>query len=123
MSETKESQYLSVIRVWAAMAWADGVIQESERKAITQLISAAQLTDEERATASSYLESRVELDTAGIANLSEPAREGIYRAALRMAMVDLDMAAEEASMLKRLREGLEISDETSDDIEKAVAES
>ncbi len=120
MSETSESQYLSVIRVWAALAWADDVIQESERSAIMKLVAVAQLTDEERETAKAMLDSKVELETQPIADLSQPAREGIYRAALRLAMVDLDMADEEAAMLKLLREGLSINDDDASRIESSI---
>ena len=122
MSESQESQYLAVIRVWAALAWADGVIQDSERDAITKLISVAQLSDEDRKTATALLDSKVELSTDSISGLSAPAREGIYRAALRMAMVDLDMAKEETAMLARLREGLNIDEATAKSIETAITE-
>lgn len=122
MSESQESQYLAVIRVWAALAWADGVIQDSERDAITKLISVAQLSDEDRETATALLDSKVELSTDSISGLSAPAREGIYRAALRMAMVDLDMAKEETAMLARLREGLKIDEATAKSIETAITE-
>lgn len=122
MGQSQESQYLAVIRVWAAMAWADGVIQDSEREAITKLISVAQLSDEERKTANSLLDSKVELSTDSMKGLSAPAREGIYRAALRMAMVDLDMAKEETAMLARLREGLGIDEEAASKIESAISE-
>lgn len=120
MSEGKESQYLSVIRVWAAMAWADGVIADAETDAIRRLISIAELTEAERKTARSFLEQPVELDTAAMTALSEPARIGIYRAAVRLAMVDHDLAAEEASMLARLREGLGISDEAAESMQKEL---
>ena len=120
MSESQESQYLAVIRVWAALAWADGVIQDSERDAITKLISVAQLSDEDRKTAMGFLDAKVELATDSISGLSAPAREGIYRAALRMAMVDLDMAKEETAMLARLREGLNIDEATAKSIETAI---
>ena len=122
MSDSQESQYLAVIRVWAALAWADGVIQDSERDAITKLISVARLSEEDRKTATSLLDSKVELSTDSISGLSAPAREGIYRAALRMAMVDLDMAKEETAMLARLREGLNIDETTAKSIEAAVTE-
>jgi hypothetical protein len=121
MSDNSESQYLAVIRVWAALAWADDVIQDSERTAILKLISVAQLSDEERATAKGLLDSKVELETGPISGLSKPAREGIYRAALRLAMVDLDLAAEEAEMLGRLRGGLEISDDDAKRIEESLS--
>ncbi len=122
MSESQESQYLAVIRVWAALAWADGVVQDSERDAINKLISVAQLNDEEKAIATGLLDEKVELATESISGLSEPAREGIYRAALRMAMVDLDVAKEETAMLARLREGLSIDAEKAAAMEAAMSE-
>jgi len=33
-----ESQILSVIRMWAAVAWADGVMSETEAESLSRLI-------------------------------------------------------------------------------------
>lgn len=123
MSETSESQCLSVIRVWAAMAWADDVIAEPERVAMTKLIAAAQLSDDERGTANSFLETKIELDVQSMSGLSSKAREGIYRAALRLAMVDMDMAPEEVAMLQRIRHGLNLDEATCEQIEKSISPS
>src|SRR5678815_5036676 len=107
-----ESQYLSVIRIWAALAWADGVIAESEAAAMRRLIESADLTDPERSTALGWLEEKVDLDTGSMASLSEEARHGIFRAAARLAAVDLEVAEEELDFLGRLREGLGIDEDT-----------
>jgi uncharacterized membrane protein YebE (DUF533 family) len=115
-----ESQYLSVIRIWAALAWADDKIVDSEAAAMKRLVESADLTDEERQTALSWLDTKVELDTAGITGLSADARQGIYRAAGRLAAVDLEIADEERVFLDRLREGLEIDEETAKELEKGV---
>lgn len=115
-----ESQYLSVIRMWAALAWADGVIVDSEAAAMKRLVESADLTDEERETALGWLDKKVELDTTNTSGLSEEARHGIYRAALRLAGVDLDFAEEELQFLDRLRGALEISESTAADLEKSV---
>jgi uncharacterized membrane protein YebE (DUF533 family) len=115
-----ESQYLSVIRVWAALAWADGKIVDSEAAAMRRLVESADLTDDERKTALSWIQNRVELDTANIAGLSQDARNGIYRAAGRLAAVDLEVADEERAFLERLRIGLEIDEETARKLEKGV---
>jgi uncharacterized membrane protein YebE (DUF533 family) len=122
MSEnaTGESQFLSVIRVWAALAWADGVIADQEAAAMRRLIGGAELSEQERDTALSWLEQRVELDTSNIAALSEPARHGIYRAAVRLAGVDLVVADEERAFLVRLREGLGIDGPTAAELEASV---
>jgi len=115
-----ESQYLSVIRIWAALAWADGVIADAEAAAMKRLIESADLTDEERASALGWLDDKVELDTTGIASLSEEARHGIYRAAARLAAVDLEVAEEELDFLGRLQEGLDLDDDTARELEKGV---
>jgi uncharacterized membrane protein YebE (DUF533 family) len=115
-----ESQFLSVIRVWAAMAWADGTIAEAESQALRRLIGAAELEDDERQTAYRFLDQKVELDTANVAALSEDARRGIYRAACRMAAVDREVADSERSLLQRLRGHLGIADEVAHEIEVGI---
>ena len=121
MSEAAENQFLSVIRVWAALAWADDVVQDSERDAISKLISVAKLNDADRAKAMGFLDEKIELEMDRISGLSPAAGEGIYRAALRLAMVDLDLASEEAAMLVRLREGLGIDEDKAAEIEKGIS--
>jgi len=108
--------------VWAALAWADGVLQESEGRAIEALIAASSLLGDQREVARQFLDHRVELATDEIAELSEAARESVYRAAVRMAMVDLEMAKEESDMLKKLRDELAIGDETARRIDRSVIE-
>jgi uncharacterized membrane protein YebE (DUF533 family) len=115
-----ETQFLSVIRVWAALAWADGVIAESEATGMKRLIGVAQLTDDEKATAIGFLTSRVDLDTSNLAELSPDAKKGIYRAACRLAAVDHDVAAAERIFLGRLRDGLSISEADAKEIEQGV---
>ena len=115
-----ESQFLSVIRVWASMAWADGVMHDNEAQALRRLIGAAELEDDERKQALRFVEAKVELDTAGIEGLSEDARRGIYRAACRMAAVDRDVATAERAMLDKLRGHLGIADEVAKDIEAGI---
>ena len=48
-----ESQILSVIRMWAAVAWADGAMAEAEAESLERLIRTAELTLDERAGARS----------------------------------------------------------------------
>ncbi|MCA9678590.1 MAG: DUF533 domain-containing protein [Kofleriaceae bacterium] len=115
-----ESPFLSVIRVWAAMVWADGVVAPAEAKALRRLIDAAELTDDERGTAHKFLEQRVDLDTVGVADLSEDARRGIYRAACRIAAVDREVAGSERELLDRLRGHLGIALEVAKDIEAGI---
>lgn len=115
-----ESQFLSVIRVWAAMAWADGTIADAEAQAMRRLIGAAELDDDERTAAYRFLDQRVDLDTANVEGLSEDARRGIYRAACRMAAVDRSVVSEERNLLDRLREHLGLGTEVARDIESGI---
>ena len=115
-----ESPFLQVIRVWAAMAWADGKIADSEGDALRKLIGGADLSDDDRATATGYLATKVELDTSALAGLSLDARKGIYRAACRLAAVDRDVALGERSFLGRLSEGLLLDSEQVVEIERSV---
>jgi uncharacterized membrane protein YebE (DUF533 family) len=115
-----ESQFLTVIRIWAAMAWADGVLAEAEASALRRLISGAQLDDEEVAKARSYLEHRTELGDEGLAELSPDAKNGIYRAACRMAALDREVAQSERSMLVKLRDALGLSLDAAREVEAGV---
>ena len=116
-----DNPYLSVIRVWAALVWADDVVTKPEAAAMRRLIASAELTDAEKEQALSYLEEKVELDTTGLADLQPPEREGIYRAAVKLSAVDNDIADSEIDFLERLRVGLGLDEATAERIEDSVA--
>jgi uncharacterized membrane protein YebE (DUF533 family) len=97
-----ESQILSVIRMWAAVAWADGVMSEPEAESLGRLVRTAELTESERAAARSFLEVKTELPETYLVELTPEARRGIYRAACRMAVVDHELSATERALLDRL---------------------
>jgi uncharacterized membrane protein YebE (DUF533 family) len=115
-----ETQFVSVIRIWAALAWADGVMQPAEAVAMRRLIDAAQLSDEDRATAHGFLTVKVDLDTHNLDGLGDEARRGIYRAACRLAAVDRDVADTERAFLDRLRDGLGITLDVAREIEVGI---
>lgn len=115
-----ESQILSVIRVWAAVAWADGMLAEAEAEGLRRLIRTADLTTEERATAMGYLDARTELPELYLKNLNPESRRGIYRAACRMAVVDHVFAHAERKMLDRLQNVLGIPLDIAREIEADV---
>jgi uncharacterized tellurite resistance protein B-like protein len=116
-----ENPYVSVIKVWAAMVWADDVVTPHEAKAMRRLISSSDLTDTEKATAFGFLEKKVELDTTALAHLPAAEREGVYRAAVQLSAVDDDIADSEIDFLERLRDGLGLDEETAERIEDSVA--
>jgi uncharacterized membrane protein YebE (DUF533 family) len=115
-----ESQILNVIKVWAAIAWADGVLAEAEAEGMRRLIRTADLTPEERTSAMSYLDTRTDLPELYLKNLNPESRRGIYRAACRMAVVDHVFAHAERKMLDRLKTVLAIPPDIADEIEADV---
>lgn len=115
-----ESQILSVIKVWAAVAWADGVLAESEAEGLRRLIRTADLTPDERNAAVAFLDSRIELPQLYLNNLNPESRRGIYRAACRMAVVDHVFAHAERKMLDRLQSTLGIPGDIAQEIEADV---
>ena len=115
-----ESQILSVIRMWAAVAWADGMLSETEAESLGRLIRTADLTDGERAGARAFLETRTELPETYLTNLTPEARRGIYRAACRMAVVDHVFSVTERALLDRLRGLLGVAADTADEIEAEI---
>jgi uncharacterized membrane protein YebE (DUF533 family) len=117
---SEENPFVSVIRVWAALAWSDGVLAEEEAAAMRRLITSAALTDAERLDALAFLAAPVEPELARLDGLSGPAREAIYQAAVRLAALDLDIAEEERSFLKRLRQGLGLDPAAAKAIEDGI---
>ncbi len=115
-----ESQILDVIKVWAAMAWADGVLAEAEADGMRRLIRTADLSNEERAAAMGYLDTRTEMPELFLKNLNAESRKGIYRAACRMAVVDHVFAHAERKMLDRLKVALAIPPDIAEEIEADV---
>ncbi len=112
-----DNPYLSVIRVWAAMAWADGKVVPPERAAIERLIASAELSEGERAVALGYLDERQEFDVKDFDSLSAPAREGVYRAACRLSAIDKHVADSERALLRKLRGVLGIDEHLAKAIE------
>jgi len=115
-----ESQILSVIRMWAAVAWADGVMSETEAESLGRLIRHADLTDEERAGAREFVAARTELPETYLTTLTPDARRGVYRAACRMAVVDHVFSVTERALLDRLRNLLGIPGDIAQQIEAEV---
>jgi uncharacterized membrane protein YebE (DUF533 family) len=115
-----ESQILSVIRMWAAVAWADGVLAVSEAEGLRRLVAQADLTDSERDAASTFVAARVELPETFLTGLATETRKSIYRAACRMAVVDHVFAQQERAMLDRLRSLLAVPAHVAHEIEADV---
>ena len=116
-----DSPYLAVIRVWAALVWADDVVTKPEAAAMRRLIATADLNEGEKEQAYRYLDEKVELDTTGLGDLPAEEREGIYRAAVKLSAIDDDIADSEIDFLEKLRVGLGLDEATAERIEDSVA--
>ncbi len=117
-----ESQVLTVIRVWAAVAWADGVLAEMEAEGLRRLIRSAELSADERGLALQTLEAEVSLPATFLTSLDPDARRGIYRAACRMAVVDHVFHETERNVLHKLRGLLGVPEDVAQEIESDLPE-
>lgn len=115
-----ESQLLSVIRMWAAIAWADGVLAETEAEGLRRVIRNADLSADERAQASRLLEAQVSLPETYLTSMSPDSRRGVYRAACRMAVVDRVFSPTERASLEKLRDLLAVPADIALEIEADV---
>jgi uncharacterized membrane protein YebE (DUF533 family) len=115
-----ESQILSVIRMWAAVAWADGVMSETELDSLNRLIRTADLTEDERLKARAFIETKTGLPETYLTNLTPEARRGVYRAACRMAVVDHVFSVTERALLDRMRNLLGVPADIAQEIEADV---
>jgi uncharacterized membrane protein YebE (DUF533 family) len=115
-----DSPFLTVIRIWAATAWADGTLAKAEDQALRRLIDGAELDDDERKAAEGFLTGPVSLDDASKSTMSLDARRGVYRAACKMAVLDREVADAERTMLAKLRELLALEADEAREIEQSV---
>jgi tellurite resistance protein len=114
---------LSVIQAWAAIVWADGMIASAEGRTLRRLIQAAPLSPADRATALEFLDATVDLPPSELlAPLDEPARRGVYQAALRLAAADGKFVLEEGSLLEALRRKLELGPAEAAELEAEILE-
>ncbi len=111
-------QVLLALEVWIATAWADGVITEAEEAGMKAVINIARLTDEERATALSWLTTKIELDDINVSQIAPDERKNIFAAAIGVVAMDEDVAAAETRFLERLQIALQIDDATASSIRK-----
>ncbi len=100
---------LQILRLWAAAAWADETLHPTEAAALKRLIDASDdLSAQERDTALTYLATAPEVDVEEVKSLSQEAREGVYRAALGIVMLDRELVDSERAFLARLRGALKL---------------
>jgi uncharacterized tellurite resistance protein B-like protein len=118
----EDNPHLSVIQIWSALAWADGVVVPAERMTLRRLVAAArELSERERQRALGWLDQPVALEEVDVRGLDREARAGIYRAAVGLAAVDGEIHATERALLGRLGTLLELGAEATRQIEAAIS--
>jgi uncharacterized membrane protein YebE (DUF533 family) len=100
---------LTAVKTWAAVAWADGKLVESERTTMRAIILASKLTDPERAIAATYLDEPVQLADLDLDRIPPADRLHIYSVACGVSAMDKDIAAAERIFLDKLATALSIS--------------
>ncbi len=115
-----ENNFLAAIKIWAAMAWADGVISAEEALAMKAIIQVGKLTDDDRKTALAWLDEKVELDTTGLGDMSEADKRTLYLSAAQVAAIDNEVADAEKAFLARLRKALVIDDVAAKEIHDEI---
>ena len=108
---TQESEVFLAVKIWAAAAWADGVIAAEEAESMRMVIGIAKLSDEEREAGLALLENKIELDDIDVSALSDDDRANIYSATLGVVTVDKEVVATELAFLERLRKALGVDED------------
>ncbi len=104
---------MTIIRLWAASAWADGKLHEAEAAALQRLIEASKdLSKEQRDEARGLLDKAPDVDLAEVRSLPTESREGVYRAALAIVKLDREVTGDEEEFLARLRGQLDLDEAT-----------
>ncbi|MCA9699236.1 MAG: TerB family tellurite resistance protein [Myxococcales bacterium] len=109
--EAPEVSYMAAIRVWAAAAWADGVIVPQEADAMRRIIRNFPLEPEERETALGWIDSKVGFERNEVVDWPYPIRVGVFRAAAEMVACDDEVVDSEQAFIDRLRAALRIHDD------------
>jgi len=109
---------MRILRLWAACAWADGQMHQSEAAALQRFLEASDdLTPEQRGEAAGYLTAAPDVDVDEVRELPAVSREGVYRAARGIVKLDRKVTDDEKAFLARLRAALDLDEATIERIE------
>jgi len=117
-----EEMFLEVVRVWAATAWADGVLADNEQRLLAGLIRAANVSEATREKALASLARPLTLEEAPVDRFSARERQGLYRTACKLTTVDGEVGALERAFLQHLRAHLALDEATAAAIEETFLE-
>lgn len=104
-----EQESLASLKILAIVAKADGVIQDSERAALSDALSSHQLPG--GVTVQGIIDGEADLKTEAAKITSSEARESTYSAAVALAAADGDSSPEEKKVLDQLKAAFSIPQE------------
>lgn len=101
---------LAIARIWAAAAWADGLVHPAEASAFYRFLeSSTDLDEAAQEAASALLDTKPDVMLADeVAKLSPPSKEDVYRAVINIVLIDGKVTDDELSFVTRLRDQLEL---------------
>jgi uncharacterized membrane protein YebE (DUF533 family) len=111
---------LNVVRAMAALAWADGYLDQEERGKILGLAGKMGLGEAEMVEVRAWLNEAPSLDEISFGELSERERQAMYLLALHNAYLDDLVWSGEREVLVRLAEMLGISPDVREQLETQV---
>ena len=107
-----DKTFLSVFRIWASCAWADGVLDFRESASLENLVTRnREISDLARRTAISWIDQAPEFNDVDVRDLSESARWKVYEAAFALAVIDETVTEEERHILDRIITMLELDED------------
>ena len=107
---SRPMEMLTILRMWAGAAWADGELHPAEEAALRRLIDASEeeLGKDGKATALALLSAPPVVKPEEVGKLASASREGVYRAALGIVRLDGKVTGDEEAWVVRLRERLNL---------------
>lgn len=123
----KESVCLSLIRLWAALAWADNNLSPEQEQGLKRLVqSSTWLSDAEQTAARSFYAGDpvsfdlATLDEPAFGRLSNALREKVYLAAVHLHRLARNAPQREREFLRQLRARLRVADSAAAELEAQV---
>ena len=100
---------MTIVRFWAAAAWADGKLHPAEEAALRRLIDASDdLGVDGRRQALALLGGPPDVSVDEVRTLPAVSREGVYRAVLGIVRLDGQVTPDEEEWIGRLRARLDL---------------
>jgi len=90
------------VQAMCAVAWADGVVQDEERKILGEFVHMAETEQNLAADVERWLSIPIDPSTIQWGTLSEDSRAFVYRSAVRVVMADGKADPGESAFLKKM---------------------